>query len=402
MLLSTVTAGGFFCLGGMTAVDVHGATIDAPIFAETVSEFTIMAPNGDVTTVNATTPPVDGWSPLQFARVSLGALGIVTSVTVDVMPRPWATTLKSGKDQFTCMDEKTFVAQYKTMLAGHARIESFLNPYTNKFLALWWDIDSSPPIKTPNLNTTVPSACALAANEGFGAPYIGPTEPIVEQGLILAQYAGLKTAASATIDTGFLAIESLFDKATGVYSDLWLAWASRVIFMSYFIELPAIDEAGLGKAWQGLNAVVTRLQTSQEFLLVAPLEFRFVRGGNTALAGTYTQTSNATFVNLDMIGYVDATPASAYPSALLKFFAGIERVWVALGGMTHNGKMYGFYDPGQPTETFTPPFNAAFVQNLASQRGPRIKAFDAYRRACDPNGLFRNDFVAALLGDAAH
>jgi hypothetical protein len=32
-LLRTVTAGGFFSIGGMTAVDVHGGTVDAPIFA---------------------------------------------------------------------------------------------------------------------------------------------------------------------------------------------------------------------------------------------------------------------------------------------------------------------------------------------------------------------------------
>src|SRR5262249_21738840 len=155
----------------------------------------------------------------------------VTSVTVEVMPRPFATTLKSGKDQFTCMDERAFIAYYKTMLTSHARVESFLNPYTYKFIALWWDIDSSPPVKKPNLDTTVPNACALAAKEVFRAPYIGPTEPIVELGLIAAQYAGLKTPASAIIDTGFSTIESLFDKATTLYSDLWLTWASRVIFM---------------------------------------------------------------------------------------------------------------------------------------------------------------------------
>jgi FAD/FMN-containing dehydrogenase len=87
MMLKTVTAGGFFSLGGMTAVDVHGATINAPIFAETVSAFSIIGPDGQLKTINTQTPAVDGWSPLRFARVSLGALGVVTSVTVDVMPR---------------------------------------------------------------------------------------------------------------------------------------------------------------------------------------------------------------------------------------------------------------------------------------------------------------------------
>ena len=39
LMFKTVTAGGFFSLGGMTSVDVHGGTVDAPIFAETASSF---------------------------------------------------------------------------------------------------------------------------------------------------------------------------------------------------------------------------------------------------------------------------------------------------------------------------------------------------------------------------
>ncbi|HKR38174.1 MAG TPA: FAD-binding protein [Paraburkholderia sp.] len=400
MMLKTVTAGGFFSLGGMTAVDVHGATISAPIFAETVSAFNIMGPDGQVKTIDTQTPAADGWSPLQFARVSLGALGVVTSVTVDVISRLWATTLSAGKNsQITCADETVFIAQFKPLLASHDRVESFLNPYNNNFLVLWWDVVSSPPTKIPNLKQSVPDACALAAEDVFGAPYLKPMEPIIEPPLIAAQYAGITTAASAVIDAGYLTVETLFDQARTVYSDLWLTKASRVIFMSYFIELPVLDDAGLSKAWQGLNAVIGRLRSSSDFLVVAPMEFRFVRGGDTALAGTYTETPNATFVNLDLIGYVAPVAGSEYPARLLHFFADVERAWVALGGMPHTGKMFGFYDPSQPAGSFSPPFNPIFLQDLAKRRSIRTKAFDAYRRSCDPDGNFHSNFVAALLGD---
>jgi hypothetical protein len=57
----------------MTSVDVHGATIAAPIFAETASAYTIMGPDGVVTTIDANTPSEGNWQPLQFARVSLWA-----------------------------------------------------------------------------------------------------------------------------------------------------------------------------------------------------------------------------------------------------------------------------------------------------------------------------------------
>lgn len=196
-----------------------------------------------------------------------------------------------------------------------------------------------------------------------------------------------------------LTIETLFDQAASVYSDLWLTKASRVIFMSYFIELPALDNVGLGRAWQGLDAVMARIKRSSDFLVVAPLEFRFVRGGDTALAGTYTQTPNATFVNLDLIVYVPAVAASDYPDRLLHFFADIERAWVALGGMPHTGKMFGFYDPNQPTGTYSPPFNPALLKDFAQRRSARTDAFNAFRQACDPEGVFHNNFVATLLGD---
>jgi FAD/FMN-containing dehydrogenase len=58
LMLQTVTAGGFFSLGGMVAVDVHGGTINAPIFAETVSAFTILRADGTLMTIDSQTPAI--------------------------------------------------------------------------------------------------------------------------------------------------------------------------------------------------------------------------------------------------------------------------------------------------------------------------------------------------------
>jgi FAD/FMN-containing dehydrogenase len=90
LMLETVTAGGFFSIGGMTAVDVHGGTVDAPISAETASAFTILGADGNETIINEQSKDGDGHSLLAFARVSLGALGIVTRITLNARPRPYA------------------------------------------------------------------------------------------------------------------------------------------------------------------------------------------------------------------------------------------------------------------------------------------------------------------------
>lgn len=401
LMLRTVTAGGFFSLGGMTAVDVHGATVDAPIFAETASAFNIMGPDGVVTAVAENSPVVGSWKPLQFARVSLGALGIVTSVTLNVMPRPWATTLVPSRKSYT-LDQTQFVALFKQLLATpNLRVETFFNPYSSSYLALTWSVDNSPTTKIPNSAPAIPNACTLAGNDHFGAPNEGVfVEPISEAAGIAAQESRSQLVASALMGLALSTVESLFDAATAAHSDLWLTEAARVIFMSYFIELPAANDTGLNRVWQGLNAVVSRLNSSTDFMLVGPMEFRFVRGGDSVMAGTYSENANSIFVNLDLIAFVKATEASGYPNTVLSFFADIERAWVALGGLPHNGKMYGFYDPAAAPASYTAPFNPAFLANLAARRSDRIKAFDAYRQQRDPNGIFCNQYVRALLGHA--
>ena len=103
-----------------------------------------------------------------------------------------------------------------------------------------------------------------------------------------------------------------------------------------------------------------------------------------------------------MIGYAPADQASRYPAALLDVFAHIEREWVSLGGMPHNGKMCGFYDPINPApDSYTPPFNKNFLSFITKQRietrQAPVDAFKKYRKTCDPNGLFYTQYLRDLL-----
>lgn len=419
LMFKTVTAGGFFSLGGMTAVDVHGATIAEPIFAETASAFTILGADGNETTIDANAPSVDGWSPLQFARVSLGGLGIVTKISIDVLPRPYATTLQGGMERYLLKDKQAFIAEFKKLLTGpskHTRMEVFYTPYAAapnlpvvppmpNFLTLWWDVVANPEPPTPNSALAPKTACTLAQAGEFGAPLLGG----------LAQY-GVKYVRESQYyanaydpfhfppvpPSGFAAIaldeiEKQAAKANEAHSDLWLANAQTVIFMSYFIEMPDLDSAGLGKVWDGLDVVAKRVIQDDTFHIAAPMEFRFIKGGDSAMAGTYTENPDATFVNLDLIGFVQSQPAAQYPAKLLQLFADVERDWVAQGGFPHNGKMYGFYDPTAAPGTYAAPFNKNFLADLRKRRGKRLEAFANYRKSQDPNGLFYNEYLRDLL-----
>jgi FAD/FMN-containing dehydrogenase len=428
LMMKTVTAGGFFSLGGMTAVDVHGATMDAPIFAETVAAFNILLADGTVTTIDAQSPEVDGWSPLQFARVSLGGLGLVTSITVDVMNRPYATTLQGGTERLGLADKSAFVKKFKTLLTDHTRLETFFTPYATasvgfplyakNFLALYWDVKDDPSPKTPNEppNPDPPNACVLAGEQPpvYGAPYLGGFAKYGADVALRAQYAESPgNTPSGALQDGvynpaiiaavtFDVIEPEVATANKSHSELWLTGAVRVIFMSYYIPLPGLDDAGLGKVWDGLDVVSQIVLQDGSFHIAAPMEFRFVKGGDSAMSGTFTDDpENTWFINLDMIGFVeyDLTARPQYTAALLQFFADVERRWVEMGGFPHQGKMYGFYDPadGSGKYSATGPFNENFLADLRRRRGARQEAFNAYRKRLDPNGLFCNDFLCQLL-----
>jgi len=425
LMMQTVTAGGFFSLGGMTAIDVHGATTDVPIFAETVSAFNILLADGTVKTIDAQTPEVDGWSPLQFARVSLGGLGVVTSFVLDVMSRPYATTLQGGTARLGLADKKAFVKEFKTLLAKHTRLETFFTPYatasvgfplySKNFLALHWDVNDNPSQKIPNQPPTVPNACALAGQKPpvYGAPYLSGLAKYGADVALKAQYAvspgntpggviqdGIYNPAIISAVT-FDVIEPDVATANKSYSELWLTGAVRVIFMSYYIPLPKLDDAGLGKVWDGLDVVSQIVLQDNHFHIAAPMEFRFVKGGDTAMSATYTDDpANTWFINLDLIGFTDYDQKAPqqYTPTLLQFFADVERKWVAMGGFPHQGKIYGFYDPTDGSGKATNPFNQNFLADLRKRRGTRQQAYNAYRKQLDPNGLFYNTFLSRLLG----
>lgn len=440
LMLQTVTAGGFFSVGGMTVVDVHGGTIAVPIFAETVSAFNILLADGTVMTIDAQSAAIDGWSPLQFARVSLGCLGIVTSVTIDVLPRPYATTLQGGSQRYGIKDKSAFVAQFQTLLASHTRLEIFFTPYATKyvdqfplytknFLALWWDVVNDPTSKTANSppQPYPKTACSLATQPRpeYGAPYLGEVVEGIAQDLAteaqfvsspgntpssfwkLLQASLTKNFALIGANPAIIAaiacdkIENQVRDANTSHLELWLTEAARVIFMSYYIPLPDLKAAGLGKVWDGLDVVARIVTQDDQFHIAAPMEFRFVKGGNSALSGAYADDPNAWFVNLDLIGFVNLNQKAAnYPAKLLQFFADVEREWVKMGGFPHNGKIYGFYDPTATAGTYsaTEPFNANFLSDLRKRRGVRLEAFNAYRKSLDPDGLFANNYVRKLLG----
>jgi hypothetical protein len=402
----------------MVAVDVHGATINSSIFAEDVSELKIMLANGSITTIDANSPQFKfgdkekSWMPLQFARVSLGGLGIATSVIINVQERKYANTLQGTVQRESLFTKDKFASTFKQLLKEETRVETFFTPYAAKwglsnFLTLSWKVDENPENPIDNIPSDPQTACQLAGKKPpeFGAPLLGVIGDI---GAYLAEeaqyYSWAFTPPTGPAEITAMArdtIEKDGKKANLAHSELWLDGAVEVIFMSYFIPIENLEEEGLGKVWDSLDLVTQRVLKFGEFHIAAPMEFRFVKGGNSSMSGAYSEEDNTWFVNQDLIGFVKPDlKASQYPETLLKFFADVERDWVKMGGFPHNGKMYGFYDPTAPEDSYSKsgPFNKNFLTELRKRRGNRLEAFNAYREKLDPNGVFYNKYLSNLIG----
>jgi D-arabinono-1,4-lactone oxidase len=344
----------------------------------------------------------------------------VTRITLNVLPRPYANTLQGECDWYLKtplplageqQQKANFIVTFKDLLAKHARMECFFTPYAaawwdqSSAFVLWWDVVANPGPTVPNSPVKPKqTACALSRENQFGAPLIegiGKYAPILIRAAQAAE-SSLFGGASVITKIALDEIETQAKAAKKTYSDLWLVKSSPVIFMSYFIEIPDLQDAGLGITWDGLNVINDYVTQDGNFHICAPIEFRFVRGGNTAMAGTFSTTPNACFVNLDLIAWVDEEAGSPYPDNLLKFFALVERKWVSLGGLPHNGKMYGFYDPTDPaSDSYTPPFNKNFLSFITKHRTKArqapVEAFKKYRKTCDPKGLFYTQYLRDLL-----
>ena len=403
LMLPTVTAGGFFSLGGVVAVDVHGASADQGILAESVRAMEVLRTYPDVLidAIDGTSVTPDGDRALPYERVALGSLGIMTSLTFEVEDRPFKESLTSSHEtvQFSGRNARDdFASFYANLLFDSPsvpRVESFFDPYTDNFLILKWDRPNPLPSETP-----VPAASEISSCDaplgGSVIPGVGSVERPVQNG-------GTRIAARSLISSSFSAIRSQVDAASAAGLTHWISNAARVVFMSYWIELPSKDEAGLKTAWDALQVIANRVDTSSDFRPVLPSEFRFVESGDTLLAGSYTGDSDSLFVSIEVLGFPDppspGTEVVTYGQNMLDYFGNIEMDWVAMGGAPHSGKAFGFFDPANPGAGTTQPFNLGFVDWLRFVRkGPEVDRFNLYRNVIDPEGTFMNQMVEGLLG----
>jgi len=414
-MLKTVTAGGFFSIGGISAVDVHGATVNETNFPGTIKSFTVMNANGDVTTYDNNSELFHGIKPLQFHRVSLGTLGIITSVTINLAPRPYKATLVGSQSLYTVNSQKDFISLYKDLLfsADKSRVESFYNPYYIflNIRALKWDVDNQPKDTTANdsyIPEKIKSACQIAKDNTWGAPLLGNYEGMAES---LSRYtqdhSPLLTNAGVMISFAFEDIRSEMQTAINNHASTWLTKAAKVTFMSYAIPLPDNNDQGLDVAWKALRVVneVSDMMKYKpdKFAVAVPVEFRFLRGDDAILSATYSKNPKQRYIAIEIVGFPNPDDQGHYQQNLLNFFANVECRWIKMNGRPHQGKMYGFYDPNTAGDckdvVGTSPFNDKYLARYYTNNENikfNLAAFKSYQNHIDPYSMFCTKYAAKL------
>ena len=139
----------------------------------------------------------------------------------------------------------------------------------------------------------------------------------------------------------------------------WLSSAVRAYFMEYYIPITSADatdttEINIDNIYKAINVISTTLQKfkaeDQRFMLDLPCEFRFVVSSSCKLSPIYSSGVKTVYLSIEIPCIADNLFLTSkfkrqvrLNEQFRKFYYEVEQGWIALGGLPHWGKLFGFY-----------------------------------------------------------
>ena len=316
-------------IAGALATGTHGTGAGLPGLAGPVEALELVTAAGEVRQVDGSDPDT-----LRAARVSLGALGVVTEVTLRCLP---AYTLR-GVDAAEPLE--AVVEALDERVDAHRHFELFTFPHSR--LALTRSNDVVDEARRPRSARRAYVDDVLLGNRAFEA-------------LCLLGRAAPRAIPAINRVAGRLA-------GAGVRVD-----RSDRIFVSprlvRFTEMEyALPRSAATEALRAMKAAAERFDVS------FPLELRFTAGDDAFLSPTAGEDS--AFVAVHVFRGMAWEP----------YFRAVEVIADAYGGRPHWGKRHF-----QTAATLAP-------------RYPGWDAFRAVRARLDADGVFANAYVDRVLG----
>ena len=274
-------------LAGATATATHGTGIRFTCLSEMVTQLTLVTPRGEVMTVNAKSHP----DVFAAAKVSLGALGIVTQMTLQNR-KPYRLKAHNGIERIDAVLDR-----FDEAAEQHRHFEIF--PLTHSDYAMTLAIDETQePINNPPQSAEEAAAFAHAMASWAKVP---PEErqPLVDG---LAQ----QIEPSVAVDESHKILSNIRN--------------TRFNEMEYSVPL----EAGADCLREVLNTI-----KKQAIDVLFPLEYRYVRRDSTWL-GMSSGAEDHAAISIHRIASEDYQP----------YFERIEPIFWKYGGRPHWGKIH--------------------------------------------------------------
>jgi L-gulonolactone oxidase len=321
-------------IAGATATGTHGTGARLRNLSSQIVALELMLADGSIVSLDAAADP-DGW---RAARVSLGALGVVTSLTLQTVP---AFRLR-GVDGPAPLEPT--LGRLEELAGGHDHFEFYWFPYTSTALLRRNDRTDAPPTKRSRAGAYLEDI--VLVNHGLEAfSRLGRRFPgrIPRLNGIVTRLAG----SSERIDTS----HRIFISPRLV----------RFTEMEYAIPR-AHAAAAIGAVRDGIHAA--------RLAINFPIEVRFVAGDDALLSPAHGRdtcyVAVHTFVGMEFEPY----------------FRMVEEIMSGYGGRPHWGKRH---------------FQSA---GTLSPRYPEWDRFQAVRERFDPGGRFANAELDRVLGPA--
>jgi len=318
-------------IAGAVATATHGTGIKFGGLATQISGMRIIAADGTIIDCSADQEP----EVFSAARVGLGALGLVSAITLDC-ERAFNLHAVEGPER---VDE--ILENLEENIAANEHFEFFWVPNTGWALTKRNNRTTEPP--NPRGRWREFRDDIIYGNVFFGLVCrVGRLRPSLAR--TIAHYL----PSSGRVE--------YIDRGYRIFASPRLV---RFYEMEYAIPIEAATEA--------LNRVREYIARSG-LTITFPVEVRFTKGDDITLS-----TANGRDTCYIAIHVFEGTPYQQY-------FSAVEDIMDDYGGRPHWGKLHF-----QKAETLAP-------------RYPGWDAFQTVRRRLDPNGMFSNPYLDRVLG----
>lgn len=319
---------------GAISTGTHGTGVRFGSLSTQVAALTLVTASGEVVEVSAERNP----DLFKAAQVSLGALGIIASVTLRVVPAK-RLRYQTRRERLGSLLER--LEEYKNQ---NSHFEFFWFPYTQWAQAKFTNETDARPTSA---NAWTEFNRVVLENGVFGA---------------LCELSRIAPASSATVNK--ISAWGIASTTAVDYSHRLYATPRDVRFQEMEYNIPAERFA---EALREIESVINR----ERFAVSFPIECRFVRADDIWLSPAYQRDS----------AYIAVHMYKGMPYE--KYFRAIEDIFQRYDGRPHWGKMH------------------TLDADVLSTRYPRWQDFTTQRAKIDPTGVFLNGYLRRIVGVAS-